>query len=73
MAALLLLGDCFLSQGQISLYEPNNKKKILWAKTSVSVDAKGCRFWPALEVLSVLCHRLGVKELLFAYIIIVFT
>lgn len=57
MAALLLLGDCFLAQGQINLYKPNNRKKILWAKTSVSVDAKSCRFWPAVEVC--LCSATG--------------
>lgn len=68
MTALPLPGDrFFFAQGLIYINKPNNRKKSLWAKMTVTVDAKCCRFLLALEV-SVPSHRLGLKELLSAYI-----
>lgn len=67
MTVLRLLGDSFFAQGLIYINKPNNRKKSLWAKTTVAVDAKCCTFRLALEV-SVPHHRLGLKELLCAYI-----
>lgn len=64
-AVLLLMGDNLLAQGQICINKPNNRKKMLWMKMSVSVDAKCYTFGLALVAVCY-SHTLGVKELLFS-------